>query len=270
MPGPGSEESARSMAVDRTQPSRMTRSVLITGAAHRIGLALARDFAAQGWAVAVHYNRSSEAARALVAEIEGQGGTAAALQADLACAAEAADLVQRTVEALGPLGCLVNNAAVFDPDDAATATRDSWDRHMEPNLRAPLRLAQDFARQLAGDNEGVVVNLIDQRVWALRDSYLSYSLSKAGLWTLTQTLALALAPRVRVVAIGPGYILPHAAGSQDQFDAAASRLPLGRPADLEDLCLTVRYLLAARSVTGQMIALDSGEHLMHTAVDRIP
>ena len=235
--------------------------VLVTGAAHRIGRAIALDLAHHGWAVAVHYGRSRTAAEGVVAEIEKLGGRAATLACDLSREADVARLVQRAVEALGPLTCLVNNASNFEMDKVDTATRESWDRHIETNLRAPLVLSQAFARQLPEGAEGNIVNLLDQRVWKLTPYFLSYTVAKSGLWTLTQTLALALAPRIRVNGIGPGPTLPSARQTADQFRQQQLALPLKRGATPEEVAATLRFILAAPSMTGQMIALDGGEHL---------
>lgn len=244
------------------------RAVLITGAARRIGRALAQDFAAQGWHVAAHYNNSGEDAQTLVAEIEAKGGPATAIQANLASEAEVQDLIPRAIAEIGPLGCLVNNASTFDLDSIETATRTSWDQHIEPNLRAPLVLAQAFAKQLQTAQpqgqpplEGTVINLIDQRVWNPTPHYLSYALSKAGLWAMTKQLALELAPKIRVNGIGPGPALPNSRQSAADFQAQCDALPLGIGTSPEEICAAARFLLAARSMTGQMIVLDGGEHL---------
>jgi NAD(P)-dependent dehydrogenase (short-subunit alcohol dehydrogenase family) len=242
-------------------PTKPPMTALVTGAGLRIGRALALDLARQGFAVAVHYHRSAAPAETVVAEIQSRGGRAAALAADLAREAEVADLVPRAVAALGPLGCLINNASVFELDSVETATRQSWNLHMEINLRAPFVLAQAFARQLPAEPTGNVVNIIDQRVWNLTPYFTSYTLSKAGLWTLTQTLALALAPRVRVNAVGPGPTLPSLRQSQDQFDRQCAAMPLRRGTTPEEICQAVRYILSAPAMTGQMIALDGGQHL---------
>ena len=237
------------------------RAALVTGAARRIGRAIAVDLAAQGWAVAVHHNRSAAAAAEVVRGIVEQGGRAVALQADLAREAESAALIGRAVEALGPLGCLVNSAACFERDEITDMTRESWDRHVEPNLRAPLVLAQDFAEALPQGRGGVIVNLLDERVWNLTPHFISYTLSKSALWTLTRTLALALAPRIRVNGIGPGPALPSARQSAEQFARQCASVPLGRGTSPEEICQALQFLLAAGSVTGQMIALDGGQHL---------
>ena len=242
-------------------PQDYPRAALVTGAGRRIGRAIALDLARHGWAIALHCNLSEQDTALLAHEIEALGGQAVALKADLAVESESAALVPRAVEALGPLGCLVNNASVFNHDDVESASRDSWDKHIETNLRAPLVLTQAFARALPEPQGGAVVNLLDQRVWSLTPHFLSYTVSKSALWTLTRTLALALAPRIRVNAIGPGPVLPSARQTQAQFDAQCASLPLGRGATPEEIAEGVRYLVAARSMTGQMLALDGGQHL---------
>ncbi len=238
------------------------RAALVTGAAKRIGRAIALALARDGWAVAVHYNNSAREAETVVAEIARAGGKAVPLGADLGVEAEAATLVPRAVAALGALGCLVNNASRFERDSAANATRASWDAHMETNLRAPFVLIQAFAAQLPADAEGAVVNLLDERVWNLTPHFTSYTVSKAGLWALTQTLALALAPRIRVNGIGPGPTLPSPRQTEAQFARQSAAMPLKRGTTPEEVAEAVRYLIGARAVTGQMIALDGGQHLM--------
>lgn len=237
------------------------KTALVTGAAARLGRAVALDLAAAGWAVGVHCHRSSDAAREVVDLIRRQGGKAALLPADLAVEAEVAALLPEAVAALGPLTCLVNNASVFERDEVATVTRESWDLHLEVNLRAPFVLTQSFAAQLPDGEAGNVINLLDERVWNLTPHFISYTVSKAGLWTLTQTLALALAPRIRVNGIGPGPALPSARQTQAQFDRQCAGLPLRRGTAPDEICAAVRFLLAAPAVTGQMIALDGGQHL---------
>ncbi|KIL97188.1 FolM Alternative dihydrofolate reductase 1 [Paramagnetospirillum magnetotacticum MS-1] len=239
----------------------LPRSALVTGAGRRIGREVALDLARQGFAVAVHYHHSAEEALAVVAEITQAGGRAVAVAADLACEEQVAALVAASEAAVGPLGLLVNNASVFERDDALGATRASWDLHMEVNLRAPFVLTQEFAKGLPDGAEGLVVNLLDQRVWSLTPHFTSYTLSKAALWAATQTLALALAPRIRVVGIGPGPALPSVRQTEAQFAAQVAQLPLARGTSPGEVCRTLRFLLATPSITGQMIALDGGQHL---------
>lgn len=235
--------------------------MLITGAAKRIGRALAEDFAARGWAIAMHYNESSREAESIATALRAAGARTAALQADLGNAEQAAALVPKAVNALGPIGCLINNASIFERDEADTATLASWDRHQAVNLRAPFFLTQAFARQLPADKAGVVINIIDERVWNLTPHFMSYTVSKAGLWTLTQTLALALAPRIRVNAIGPGPTLPSPYQTQAEFDQQQARMPLARGTTPGEICTAARFILEAPAMTGQMIALDGGQHL---------
>lgn len=237
------------------------RTALVTGAAHRIGRAIALDLAEQGFNVAIHYNQSGEAAEDLARTIRSMGRRATTLAADLAKEEDTRTLIGAVADALGPTGVLVNNASRFDFDVWDRATRESWDAHMETNLRAPFVLSQAMARVLPEDAEGVVVNLLDQRVWNLTPYFITYTLSKAGLWTLTQTLALALAPRIRVNAIGPGPTLKSERQNEDHFRMQWENTPLQHGATPEEIAAGIRYILAARSMTGQMIALDGGEHL---------
>ncbi len=246
-------------------PLPVPKAALVTGAAQRIGRAIALDLAANGWAVAVHHHRSRAAAESLVAEIARSGGRAVALAADLTREDELEALMRRAGDALGTLGALVNNASVFEGDAALTVTRASWDRHIETNLRAPFVLMQLFARQLPAESGGAIVNILDERVWKLTPHFVSYTLSKAGLWALTQSMALALAPRIRVNGIGPGPTLPSPRQSEEQFRRQWRAMPLGRGTTPEEIAAAVRFILAAPAMTGQMIALDGGQHLLWAA-----
>jgi len=237
------------------------KTALVTGAAKRIGRAIALDLAAHGWAVAVHYHRSAPDAAAVVDEIQRKGGRAVTLAADLARESEVETLLPRAVSALGPLTCLVNNASLFEMDKVDTATRASWDAHIETNLRAPLVLSQAFARQLPPGQPGNIVNMLDQRVWNLTPYFLSYTVAKMGLWTLTRTLALALAPSIRVNGIGPGPTLPSPRQSADQFAEQSRAVPLGHGTTPAEIGAALRFLLDAPAITGQMLALDGGQHL---------
>ncbi len=236
-------------------------TALVTGGGARIGRALALDLGRRGWAVAVHQRAEGGPAREVAEEIVAGGGRAVALTADLSDEARARAMIAEAAAALGPLTCLVNNAAVFENDAAATATMATWDRHMAVNLRAPFVLIQEFAAQLPEGGAGNVVNILDQRVWNLTPHFTSYTVSKSALWTLTRSLALALAPRIRVNAIGPGPTLPSARQSEDQFSAQVAATPLGRGTTPEEICQALRFILAAPALTGQMIALDGGQHL---------
>jgi len=236
-------------------------NVIITGAAKRIGRALAVDFASQGWGVAVHYNRSSQKAQELVSQITADGGRAVALQADLADVNKLHKLVKEAGDALGPITTLINNASLFASDDHLTLTPESWAAHMDINLRAPLFLAQALTAALPEGTAGNIINMIDQRVWRLTPRFLSYTTAKAGLWTLTQTLAQALAPQIRVNGIGPGPTLSNERQSEADFRKQTAATLLGSGPSLEEICATVRFILASSALTGQMIALDGGQHL---------
>ncbi len=237
------------------------KTVLITGAARRIGRAIAQKLAADGWAIGVHYNDSDTDARDLVESIQADGGRAESIKADLLDEIQVLELLAKTKESLGVVGCLINNAAVFEKDTIHTVSRETWDRHMHVNLMAPLLLTQSFARELPDDTDGNIINVLDQRVWNLSPGFLSYTLSKSALWTLTQTAAMALAPRIRVNAIGPGPTMPSTHQSDAQFQKQCDSLPLKHGATPEEIAEAVKFILDAPAITGQMIAVDGGQHL---------
>jgi NAD(P)-dependent dehydrogenase (short-subunit alcohol dehydrogenase family) len=236
-------------------------TALVTGAALRLGRAVALDLAKHGWRIGVHHHSSSAEADTLVAEIERLGSKAVALKADLTNDDQLRGLAQSCADALGAPTCLVNNAARFEWDSIDTLDWAGWQAELDVNLRAPIFLTQAFARTLPKDASGCVINMIDQRVWRLTPDFFSYTIAKSALWTATQTLAQALAPRVRVNALGPGPVLPNRRQSQADFERECRSTLLGRGATVEDVCRAVRFLLDTPSVTGQMIALDSGQHL---------
>ena len=246
-------------------PSPDHCAVLVTGAAQRLGRAIAADLAADGWPVVVHYRGSEAEATALRDEIVRRGGSAALLQADLSDAAAVSQVIARASALLGPIGVLINNAAAFEFDALASADEQSWSANMDLNLRAPLLLSRDFAAQLPADHGGLVINMLDARVLSPTARYLTYTLSKTGLATLTRTLARALAPQVRVNGIAPGPTLPPPGQTGEEFDARCERLPLKRPAPLEEICATVHFLIRMRSITGQIIPPDGGDHLVRQA-----
>jgi NAD(P)-dependent dehydrogenase (short-subunit alcohol dehydrogenase family) len=236
-------------------------NVLITGAARRIGAAIASDFADNGWKVAVHYQSSKKEAFNLVENINESGGNAIAIYADLEKEDQAQYLIDEATQKLGTLTCLVNNASVFEFDSIDTATIDSWQHHLKTNLQAPFFLIQQFSKLLPTDMNGNVINLIDQRVWNLTPHFTSYTISKVGLWALTQSLALALAPRIRVNGVGPGPALPSPRQTNKQFKEQCVNTPLNRGTTPEEICQAVKFILSSPSMTGQMIALDGGQHL---------
>ena len=233
----------------------------MTGAAHRVGAVIARRLAAAGHAVIVHHNASAHAAAALVAEIVAEGGRAAALRADLTDRSERAGLISAAGNPFGPLSVLINNASVYEPDSAETLDEALWDRHFALHVEAPLFLARDFAAQLPEGVEGNVINVIDARVLQPVPAYMSYALSKTALYNATLTLAQSLAPRIRVNGVGPGPTLPERGQSEAAFHAINDRMLLGHGSPPEDIAEAILYLLKARSVTGQMLAVDGGIHL---------
>ncbi len=244
-------------------------TALVTGAANRIGRAIAIDMGKAGWRVAVHYNASQEAAGETVEQIRSNGGSAVALQADLEDLDATRALLPACAQALAAPRCLINNASLFEHDDIATLDGEGFYRHMRVNLRAPVFLAQAFAASLPAGENGNIINILDQRVWKLTPEYFSYTLSKSALWTATRTLAQGLAPHVRVNAIGPGPTLANSRQSKETFEQQQKSTLLQHGTDPAAICAAVRFILDAPSMTGQMIALDSGQHLAWRTPDII-
>lgn len=246
-------------------------TALVTGAAKRLGRAMALELARAGHDVAIHYAGSAAEAAAAAEDVRALGVRAVTLQADLTVEEEMQALLPRAADAFGePLTVLVNNASIFEYDNLGTATRDSWDRHIESNLRAPFVLTQALAAQIPDPEtdengepqaRGLVVNMIDQRVHKLTPEFMSYTIAKMGLWAFTRTSAQALAPRIRVNAIGPGPTLQGTRQSEAHFARQRAATILGRGADARGICDALRYFLDARSVTGQLICVDGGQHL---------
>lgn len=236
---------------------------LVTGASDRIGAAIAVALSLAGYAVVIHYRSGAEGARDVRARIRAEGGRAEILKADLGRRQQRATLVERAAKFFGPLTVLVNNASIFEPDSAHDVTEELWDQHFAIHAEVPVFLARDFANQLPEGVEGNIVNMIDERVLAPSPAFFSYYLSKAVLWTATRTLAQSLAPAIRVNAIGPGPVLPNSRQSQAEFDASVEALPLQRHAGPEAIARGVLTLLTLPAFTGQMLALDGGEHLAY-------
>ena len=237
------------------------KTALVTGGARRIGKAIVEDLAAHGFAVAIHANTSLAEAEALAATIRANGGTASAIVADLADTASTQTLMRKAAAALGPIGLLVNNASLFKKDSLADFDEAIWDRHFALHVKAPSLLARDFAAQLPGENSGLIINIIDQRVWAPNPRFYSYMLSKSALLTATKTMAQALAPAIRVNGIGPGPTLPNERQNSRDFDRQIEALILKHGPQLDEFGRAIRFLFETPSITGQMIALDGGQHL---------
>jgi NAD(P)-dependent dehydrogenase (short-subunit alcohol dehydrogenase family) len=232
---------------------------LVTGAARRIGREIALTLARAGFDVAIHHHSAETEAAEVVAEIESLGRRATALRADLTQEVQTRALVPLAAQALGPLTLLINNASVFEDDHVGDLSRDSWDRHIETNLRSPIVLAEAFAAQ--APDRSCIINLLDQRVLKPDPRFFSYALSRNGLWWATRTMAQALAPRIRVNGVGPGPTLPSAHQTPADFAHEASNTLLQRPGDPVEVARAILYLVDAPMVTGQMIAVDGGQHL---------
>jgi NAD(P)-dependent dehydrogenase (short-subunit alcohol dehydrogenase family) len=241
--------------------ARKLKTALVTGGAARIGAAIVRDLVRHDFAVAIHTNSSIDAAEALASDVRKAGGQATVVAGDLTNPADCDKMVQTAATAIGPIGLLVNNASIFQDDSIADFSSDSFDRHFAVHVKAPSILTAGFAEQLPEDAHGLVVNIIDQRVWRLTPRFYSYTLSKAALWTATQTLAQALAPRIRVNAIGPGPTLKGTRQTETDFAAQVDGVILKAGPALDEFGQTIRFLFDTPSITGQMIALDGGQHL---------
>lgn len=249
----------------------MTQAALVTGAGKRLGRAMALALADAGLDVAVHYSQSRAEAEETVAQIEAKGRKSVAVAADLLDEAQTVPLVSRAAAALGaPLTVLVNNASIFEHDDISSATRETWDRHFESNLRAPFVLTQEFSRQVPAAEpdengepraQGLVVNMIDQRVHKLTPDFATYTIAKMGLWAFTRTAAQGLAPHIRVNGIGPGPTLRGGRQTEEDFARQRSATVLERGVNVGDITGALLYFLNAPAVTGQILCVDGGQHL---------
>jgi len=237
------------------------KNALITGSSQRVGRSIAEKLARMGWNIAIHYLNSKDEAQHLTNQLSKDGIKAVPVRGDLNSDCDIAGLFPAAAEAIGPITCLINNASMFELDTLESATFDTWDRHLAVNLRAPLFLSQALTKNLPRGQDGNIINIIDQRVWNPTPWFVSYSVSKSGLWSLTQTLALAMAPSVRVNGIGPGPTLPSPRQSREDFLKQEASTPLKRGAPPEEIAEAIEFILSAESMTGQMIALDGGQHL---------
>jgi len=244
------------------------KRALITGAGRRLGQAMAAGLGARGFKVAVHYRSSKSGAEETLEIVRKAGGEGALVQADLQNETDVARLVEQSSQALGgALGLLVNNASSFEDDDLQTHSSDSWNMHMGVNLRAPIVLSQEFAKALPEDAKGLIVNLIDQRVWKLNPTFFSYTLSKSALWSATKTMAQALAPNIRVNAIGPGPTMQNARQAAEDFQKQVDATLTGEGSSPEEISKALLYFVDAEAVTGQMLAVDGGQHLVWQTPD---
>lgn len=247
---------------------RNQRAALVTGGALRIGRTIVDTLARTGYAVAIHGNRSRDAAQAACDELKARGCRACVIAGDLADHDAVLRIVPEAVAAIGPLTLLVNNAGAFEPDGMGQLDRALFDRHFAVNLRAPLFLSEAFAAQAKGDGASIV-NILDQRIYKPTPNFMSYSLTKSALYNATTTMAQALAPAVRVNAVAPGPILPSPRQDEAAFAAQAAALPLGRGPSPQDVADAVLYLAGARGVSGVTIAVDGGQHLAWQTPDTV-
>lgn len=235
-------------------------NAIITGGAHRLGRAIALDLAQHGYGVVIHANSSATEAEELASEITASGGKAWFVQADLAHTDQAVAMISEAHELAGNIDVLINNASIFEPDQLNDLDEKLWDQHFNIHLKSPAFMTDALAKRLGGE-EGMIINIIDQRVWRLNPTFFSYTLSKSALWTATQTMAQALGPNIRVNAIGPGPALKNDRQNDEDLAQQIDALILQRGPELSEFGATIRYLWDAKSVTGQMIALDGGQHL---------
>jgi NAD(P)-dependent dehydrogenase (short-subunit alcohol dehydrogenase family) len=243
------------------------RTALVTGGAQRLGRAIALGLAADGWDIAIHYHGSQDAALSTVAELQALGRRSISIHHDLSSPDDVAPMLAQVEAALGPVHCLVNNASLFELDTAASFTLANFEAHMRTNVAAPVRLALAVHARLAGDARGVVINLLDQKLWNPNPDFLSYTLSKSALESATGLLARALAPRLRVVGVAPGITLPAKGQTDAGFAAAHRATPLERGSTPDDIAAAVVYLANAPAVTGTTLLVDGGQHLVPTSRD---
>jgi NAD(P)-dependent dehydrogenase (short-subunit alcohol dehydrogenase family) len=241
--------------------SGQLKTALVTGGARRIGAAIVRDLAANGYHVAIHASSSVTEAEAIRDEIMQAGGQASVVTGDLISPEGRDGLMEKARAAVGPIGLLVNNASIFQRDSIEGFDEALFDAHVAIHVKAPTVLTRDFVRQLPESVSGLVVNIIDQRVWSPTPRFYSYTLSKAALLMATKTAAQALAPRIRVNGIGPGPTLPAERQTEADFQKQVNGLIMRRGAGLDEFGRTIRFLHETPSITGQMIALDGGQHL---------
>ena len=242
--------------------SKKNNNVLITGAAKRIGASIAKSFASKNWNIALHYYKSKKETMMLSEELKRKYKIkTTCINADLNDLDQVNKMIPLAKDNLGPITCLINNAASFEYDSIETLSIESWNLHINTNIRAPLFLSQSFVKNLNKKFKGNIINIIDQRVWNLTPHFTTYTLSKSALWTLTQTLALSLSPNIRVNAIGPGPTLKSKMQSVKQFKDQYKRMPLKVPTSLEEISSFIELIINSPSMTGQMIALDGGQHL---------
>ena len=237
------------------------KNLLITGAATRVGKAIALHFAEKGWNIALHYFRSSSKAKELKKIIEQNWVKVALIKADLKNSKQVEKIVPLAKKKLGAIDCLINNAALFEKDDIENFTTKSWNDHFNINLLAPTILTKQFAKQASKKTVSNIINIIDQRIFNLTPFFMSYTISKSGLQTLTKTTAMRLGPNIKVNAIAPGPTIKSKRQTERHFRNQVESTLLKKSVRLEDICDTVEFLINNNSITGQIVAVDSGQNL---------
>jgi NAD(P)-dependent dehydrogenase (short-subunit alcohol dehydrogenase family) len=256
--------------VTKRRPSRATPGhpvALVTGAAHRIGREIALALARDGYDVAVHYGHSRAGALATAADIRRTGRRACAVKRDLGMESAVSSLLEQCAGELGEVTCVVNSASLFEHDTVLTFDPARLTRHMSVNVAAPVLLARQLHARIADGRQGVVINLLDQKLWNPNPDFLSYTLSKAALCSATELLARELAPKLRVVGVAPGITLPAPGQSVRNFDQVSQLTSLGYPSSPEDVAQAVVYLARATAVTGTTLLVDGGQHLIPSERD---
>ena len=237
------------------------KNLLITGGATRIGKEIALHFSKKGWNIAIHYFKSSSKAKSLKKIINQNSVKVALIKADLKKTKQVEKIISIAKKKLGTIDCLINNAALFDRDDILDFTIKSWNDHLNINLLAPTILTKQFAKQASKKTISNIINIIDQRVFKLTPVFMSYTLSKSALYTLTKTMAMRLSPNIKVNGIAPGPTIKSKRQSTKHFNKQAKSTLLKKPVGTEDICDTVEFLINNNSITGQVIAVDSGQNL---------
>ena len=237
------------------------KNLLITGGSTRIGRELALHFSKKGWNIAIHYFRSSSKAKILKKNLEENSIKVVLIKADLRSEKQVKKIIPFAKKKLGTIHCLINNAALFEKDDVSNFSLKSWNDHLNTNLLAPTILIKEFAKQASKKNSSNIINIIDQRVFKLTPIFMSYTLSKSALYTLTKTMAMRLSPSIKVNGIAPGPTIKSKRQSIKHFNKQAKATLLKKPVGLKDICDTVEFLINNNSITGQVIAVDSGQNL---------
>ena len=237
------------------------KNLLITGASTRIGKQIALHFSKKGWNIVIHYFKSSSEAKKLKSIIEKNFVKAVLIKADLKNKKEVEKIIPTATKKLGKIDCLINNAALFEKDDILNFTNKSWNDHLNINLLAPAILIKYFAKQASKKKSSNIINIIDQRVFKLTSIFMSYTLSKSALYTLTKTMAMRLGPNIKVNGIAPGPTIKSKRQSTKHFDKQAKSTLLKKPVSTQDICDTIEFLIDNNSITGQVVAVDSGQNL---------